>query len=83
MRRAHGDRYGRTVDRVPVDGRSLNKELVRAGLAWWFRRYAPNDRELARLELEARVARKNPIRQWLKAFEGLGDRMIRLRSYHG
>ena len=28
------------------DGRSLNRELVRAGLAWWYRHYAPRDREL-------------------------------------
>ena len=27
-------------------GRNLNQELVRAGLAWWYRRYAPNDATL-------------------------------------
>ena len=38
------DRYGRTVGEVLLpDGRSLNHELVRAGLAWWYRRYAPDD----------------------------------------
>ena len=53
------DRYGRTVGEVILpDGRSLNRELVRAGLAWWYRHYAPNDRELERLEAEARTARR-------------------------
>lgn len=52
------DRYGRTVaDVVLADGRSLNHELVRAGYAWWFRRYS-NDTSLAALESEARAARR-------------------------
>ncbi len=34
------DRYGRTVGVVLLpDGRSLNHELVSAGLAWMYRRY--------------------------------------------
>src|ERR1700690_4213872 len=53
------DRYGRTVGEVILpDGRSLNRELVRAGLAWWYRHYAPHDRELERLEGEALTARR-------------------------
>jgi endonuclease YncB( thermonuclease family) len=41
------DRYGRTVAEVILpDGRSLNREMVRQGMAWWYRRYAPADREL-------------------------------------
>jgi micrococcal nuclease len=51
------DRYGRLVARIVLpDGRSLNQELVRQGWAWWFRRYAPNDRVLETLEGEAREA---------------------------
>jgi micrococcal nuclease len=53
--------YGRSLAWVSVNGISLNKELVRAGLAWWYCRYAPNDSELA--ELEA-LARKNKIGLW-------------------
>jgi micrococcal nuclease len=52
------DRYGRTVGEVMLqDGRSLNRELVRAGLAWWYRQYAKKDADLARLEKEAREAK--------------------------
>ena len=50
------DRYGRTVAEIVLaDGRDVNHELVRAGFAWWFRKYAPHDAELARLEAEARA----------------------------
>jgi hypothetical protein len=28
-------------------GRSMNREMVRRGMAWWYRAYAPHDRELA------------------------------------
>jgi endonuclease YncB( thermonuclease family) len=52
------DRYGRTVaDVILPDGRILNHELVRRGVAWWYRKYAPHDTSLARLEAEARAAR--------------------------
>lgn len=50
------DRYGRLVAEVMLpDGRSLNKELVRAGLAWWYKRYAPDDKGLAALEHQAQA----------------------------
>jgi len=49
------DRYGRTVGTVKLlDGRILNQELVKAGLAWWYRQYAPKDATLERLETEAK-----------------------------
>ncbi len=52
------DRYGRTVGGVLMpDGRSLNHELVWAGLAWMYRRYT-TDQSLSDLEEEARVARR-------------------------
>jgi endonuclease YncB( thermonuclease family) len=53
------DRYGRTVAEVILpDGRSLNREMVRQGMAWRYRKYAPADTELARLESEAKAARR-------------------------
>jgi len=65
------DRYGRLVgDILLPDGRSLNQELVKAGMAWWYRPYAPNDIMLAQLEAEARAARRglwadaHPIPPW-------------------
>ena len=64
------DRYGRTVAWVSVGGKSLNKELLRAGLAWWYRYFAPNERELQQLEAEARKSKiglwflPNPIPPW-------------------
>jgi endonuclease YncB( thermonuclease family) len=58
-------RYGRTVGEVILpDGRSLNHELVRAGLAWWYRQYAANDRTLENLEREARPAKRG---LWVEA----------------
>ena len=49
------DRYGRTVaDVILPNGRVLNQELVAAGLAWWYRQYAPHDDKLRKLEDSAR-----------------------------
>ncbi len=49
------DRYRRTVANVVLpDGHLLNHEIVRAGYACWYRRYAPRDAALERLEREAR-----------------------------
>jgi len=49
------DRYERTMAEVVLpDGRNLNQELVRAGLAWWYQRYARQDAVLRELEEEAR-----------------------------
>jgi endonuclease YncB( thermonuclease family) len=58
VRGAGRDRSGRLLGEVVLpDGRSLNQELVRAGYAWWFRRYS-RDARLARLEDEARAGRR-------------------------
>ena len=52
------------------DGRNLNREIVKAGFAWWFRKYAPKDTELEALESEARAARRGlwadprPVPPW-------------------
>lgn len=65
------DRFGRTVAEVTLqDGRSLSHELVKVGACWWFRKYAPNDVELKRLETEARTQRlglwaiESPLSPW-------------------
>ena len=59
VREVDKDRYGRTVAEVSLpDGRSLNREMVRAGMCWWYRAYAPADRDLAALEAEAKAAKR-------------------------
>lgn len=51
------DRYGRVLgDVVLPDGRSLSAELIRRGMAWWYRRYAPRS-PFAELEARARAKR--------------------------
>jgi len=65
------DRYGRTLAEVTLpDGKNLNRDLIRAGLAWWYRRGAPEDKELEALEAEARRLKlglwvdPNPFPPW-------------------
>lgn len=55
----HGrDRYGRTLGEVILpDDRSLNRELVRRGQAWQYRKYS-NDDTLDRLETNARQSNR-------------------------
>ena len=64
------DRYGRTLGEVILpDGRSLNRELLKAGLAWHYKRYS-KDEDLARIEDKARKEKRglwagvNPIAPW-------------------
>jgi len=69
----HGhDKYKRTLaDVILPDGTNVNHELVKEGWCWWYRKYAPNDTELERLENEAREAKKGlwndpaPIPPWI------------------
>jgi endonuclease YncB( thermonuclease family) len=64
------DRYGRTVAQVLVDGQSLDEALLRAGLAWWYRKYARQSERLAALAAQAVQAKKGlwsdprPIAPW-------------------
>jgi endonuclease YncB( thermonuclease family) len=62
--------YGRAVGEVFIDGKSLSRELLRCGLAWWNKKYEPDDLDLRRLEDAARAAKlglwsqENPIPPW-------------------
>src|SRR5215472_5489537 len=65
------DRHKRTVgDVLLADGTNLNRELVKAGLAWWYKKYS-KDETLGALEQEAREAKRglwaetNPIPPWV------------------
>jgi endonuclease YncB( thermonuclease family) len=66
------DQYGRLVGKILLNGKDINLEQVKAGMAWHYKEYereqSPEDRELyARAEDEARSARRglwfdaNPI----------------------
>ena len=57
------DRYGRTIAFVFVGGVDLNKELLKAGLAWHYKQYS-RDPELAKLEFEARSKK---VGLWVEA----------------
>lgn len=64
------DRYGRTVWLVTVNGVPVNQEMVRRGMAWWYREYAKSDVQLAKAEAEAKNAKrglwadKAPVPPW-------------------
>jgi len=65
------DGRGRTVANVVLpDGRNISQELVKAGMAWWYRKYAGNDQTLAQLEGEAQEHKRglwadaNPVPPW-------------------
>lgn len=55
------DQYGRLVGSVYSGERQVNVNLVRNGYAWWYRRYAPHDRQLQQAEEEAR---ENAVGLW-------------------
>ena len=64
------DRHGRTVaDVLLPDGTNVSRELLGAGLAWWYRQYS-KDVSLGALEQEAQQAKRglwadpNPIPPW-------------------
>lgn len=64
------DRYGRAVAWVYSGSQCLNMDLVKAGLAWHYKKYS-DDIDIANLETEARLAKRglwsedNPLPGWL------------------
>lgn len=63
------DRYGRTLGNVYVGEVCVNKELLKMGLAWHYKKYN-QDAELAKLEREAKASKvglwsmANPVAPW-------------------
>ena len=56
------DRYGRLVGKIELEGRDINLEQLRRGLAWHYKKYeaeqSPGDRQLyAHAQREAQAAR--------------------------
>jgi len=71
VRGSEHDKYGRLLaDVILLDGCDLSLRLVASGNAWWYRKYAPNDKALEILENEARQAKRglwadsSPIPPW-------------------
>jgi micrococcal nuclease len=68
----HGhDRYSRTIADITLpNGKNLNAQLVEDGFAWWYRKYAPTDKNLEKLETQARNQKRglwqdpSPIAPW-------------------
>ena len=65
------DSFGDTIAEVVLpDGRSLAQEMVKAGLAWWDPKAAPEDKLLERLQAEAKAAKRglwskpDPVPPW-------------------
>ena len=66
------DRYGRTVGLVSVNGKSINEELLKAGLAWVFTRYCDKPccnqwykyQEEARQKKQGLWSMPNPVPPW-------------------
>ena len=54
------DRYGRTVGLLyrRRRGQSVNVEMVRSGMAWWYRRYGGRDLGFPEAEAEAQRRRR-------------------------
>ncbi|RYG42351.1 nuclease [bacterium] len=64
------DRYERSVASVMVDGASLNRKALEQGMAWWYRRYAPEEEGFENAERAARRAKlglwrdRKPVAPW-------------------
>ena len=65
------DKYRRTIADVRLpDGSNVNHALVKEGWCWWYRKYAPVNTTLERLEAEARESRMalwadpHPVPPW-------------------
>ncbi len=64
------DRYGRLLAWLTVESTLINAEMVRAGFAWHYQKYAPKETELAQLEADARKAKRGlwidaaPVAPW-------------------
>lgn len=52
------DRYGRKVVQVIYKNRDVALELLKTGLAWWYKRYAPNEKSYEQAFNEARKAKR-------------------------
>ncbi len=61
------DRYKRIVGKIIHQGKDINLEMVRAGMAWWYRKYAREQNSGDRVLYEAAEtdARENRRGLWV------------------
>ncbi len=63
------DTYDRLLAQVHLEDKHINVEMLRSGMAWHFKRYNKSE-ELAKIELEAKQAKKglwsqeSPVAPW-------------------
>ena len=68
--RVETDSYGRTVGVLYLDETNVNLDMIRSGNAWWYRYYAPSERQFEQAERLAREQRKglwaksDPVPPW-------------------
>jgi micrococcal nuclease len=55
------DRYHRIVGKIIYDGKDVDLAMVRAGLAWWYRKYANEQSPADRLLYEEAQAQTNEL----------------------
>ncbi|MCP4180799.1 MAG: thermonuclease family protein [bacterium] len=64
------DQYGRAVGKVFCNGEFINLEMVKAGYAWYYRQYAPNDTYFSAAQFHAEANKlglwkqKSPVPPW-------------------
>lgn len=83
------DRYGRTVARVSAGDQDANREMVRLGAAWVYRRYS-KDKSLLAVEAEAQASRSGlwalpqvdivPPWEWRKAGKQFNQQVASYKS---
>ena len=54
------DKYGRSIAKVYYDDKYLSEEIIKAGFAWFYKRYSNNKR----LELLEHEAKRNKLGIW-------------------
>ncbi|SHJ81533.1 nuclease homologue [Arenibacter nanhaiticus] len=70
LSKGYFDRNGRLIGEIfDADGININKEMVRLGMAWHFKKYS-DDMSYDKLEIEARDSKiglwkdKEPVAPW-------------------
>jgi endonuclease YncB( thermonuclease family) len=75
------DKYGHTLAEVLLsDDAKVNHTLVKDGRCWWYRKYAPGDTTLKRLEAEAREGQNGSSQTSNELSKFMWGRTMRVRN---